>query len=69
MAVCTVRDGATVTEQDVIDLVTRRLGSYKKPARVELTTEPLPKNVVGKLLRKALRAPHWAGRSERVSGA
>ena len=69
MAVCTVREGATLTAQDVIDLVTRRLGSYKKPTRVELTTEPLPKNVVGKLLRTALRAPYWAGRSERVSGA
>ena len=69
MAVCTVREGAQVTEEDVIDLVARRLGSYKKPSRVELTRDPLPKTVVGKLLRKALREPHWAGHDGRVSGA
>ena len=34
-------------------------------APVEFTTEPLPKNVVGKLLRKALREPHWAGQGRR----
>jgi acyl-CoA synthetase (AMP-forming)/AMP-acid ligase II len=69
MAVCHVGPDATVTEQDVIDLVVERLGSYKKPSKVEFTREPLPKNVVGKLLRKALREPHWAGHENRVSGA
>lgn len=69
MAVCQVADQATVTEQDIIELVQQRLGSYKKPSKVELTHEPLPKNVVGKLLRKTLREPHWRGRDQRVSGA
>ncbi len=69
MAVCRVDDRGAVTEQDMVDLVTERLGSYKKPGAVEFVTEPLPKNVVGKLLRKALREPHWAGREQRVSGA
>ncbi|TNC23773.1 class I adenylate-forming enzyme family protein [Amycolatopsis alkalitolerans] len=69
MAVCRVEEGATVTEEGVIDLVRTRLGSYKKPSKVELTTEPLPKNVVGKLLRKALREPHWQAHGKRVSGA
>jgi acyl-CoA synthetase (AMP-forming)/AMP-acid ligase II len=69
MAVCTVADGATVTEAEIIALVTGRLGSYKKPARVEFTTEPLPKSVVGKLQRKVLREPHWAGQQRRVGGA
>jgi hypothetical protein len=36
---------------------------------VEITTEPLPKSPVGKLLRKQLREPHWAGHHRRVSGA
>lgn len=69
LAVCRVADGATVTEAEVIELVAKRLGSYKKPTKVEFTTEPLPKNVVGKLLRKVLREPYWAGQSRRVSGA
>ncbi|MGH3068702.1 MAG: class I adenylate-forming enzyme family protein [Streptosporangiaceae bacterium] len=69
MAVCTIEPGATVTEAEIITLVTDRLGSYKKPSRVEFTTDPLPKSVVGKLQRKALREPHWAGHQRRVGGA
>jgi acyl-CoA synthetase (AMP-forming)/AMP-acid ligase II len=69
MAVCTVEPGATVTEAEIITLVTDRLGSYKKPSRVEFTTDPLPKSVVGKLQRKVLREPHWAGYQRRVGGA
>jgi acyl-CoA synthetase (AMP-forming)/AMP-acid ligase II len=69
MAVCRVAPEATITEQDVIDLVRQRLGSYKKPSRVQFTQEPLPKSVVGKLLRKQLREPYWADQDGRVSGA
>lgn len=69
MAVCTVDPGATVTEGQIIALATERLGSYKKPSQVKFTTEPLPKSVVGKLQRKVLREPYWAGRERRVGGA
>ncbi|KIA65325.1 class I adenylate-forming enzyme family protein [Nocardia vulneris] len=69
MAVVTVTDPAAVTASELVELCRERLGSYKKPSRVELTTEPLPKSVVGKLLRKQLREPHWAGHASRVSGA
>ena len=67
-AVCTIVDGAAVTEQELIDLCADRLGSYKKPIAVELTTEPLPKSPVGKLARKQLREPHWEGYDRRVAG-
>jgi acyl-CoA synthetase (AMP-forming)/AMP-acid ligase II len=69
MAVVCVSEAGAVAEEQVIAACRERLGSYKKPARVELTTEPLPKSVVGKLLRKQLREPHWAGHERRVSGA
>lgn len=69
MAVCTVDPGAAVTEAEIIALVTERLGSYKKPSRVTFTTDPLPKSVVGKLQRKVLREPYWAGHERRVGGA
>ena len=67
-AVCTVSAEATVTGDELIALCAERLGSYKKPATVELTIEPLPKSPVGKLARKVLREPHWAGHDRRVSG-
>ncbi|GLZ44251.1 AMP-dependent synthetase [Actinomycetospora sp. NBRC 106375] len=69
MAVCRVEPGATVTAEEIVELVRQNLGSYKKPGAVEFVHEPLPKNVVGKLLRKALREPHWAGQDRRVAGA
>ena len=66
MAVCCVRPGAQVTAEQIIELVSTTLGSYKKPTIVEFTTDPLPKSPVGKLLRKTLRDPHWAGHERRV---
>ncbi len=68
MAVVCVSDVTAVTREELIEMCRQRLGSYKKPSRVELTTEPLPKSVVGKLLRKELREPHWVGRDRRVGG-
>jgi acyl-CoA synthetase (AMP-forming)/AMP-acid ligase II len=69
MAVC-VTDGTTpVTEAEIVELCARRLGSYKKPGRVLLTQEPLPKSAVGKIMRKTLREPYWQGRDRRVAGS
>jgi len=67
-AVVTVVEGASVTADELIALCAERLGSYKKPSAVELTTEELPKSPVGKLARKTLREPHWVGRDRRVAG-
>ncbi len=69
MAVCVVEDPKMVDAQELIDLCARELGSYKKPGQVELRTEPLPKSPVGKIRRKELRDPHWAGRGRRIGGA
>jgi acyl-CoA synthetase (AMP-forming)/AMP-acid ligase II len=43
-----------------------RLGSYKKPTAVRLSTDPLPRTPLGKISRKALREPYWAGRDQRL---
>ena len=67
-AVCTVDPAHPVTPEELIALCSERLGSYKKPSVVELVTTPLPRTPVGKLDRKALREPHWAGLSRRVAG-
>ena len=68
-AVCVVEEGASVTEQEIIDLVAADQGSYKKPGGVRITTEPLPKSPVGKVKRKDLREPFWEGIDRRVSGS
>jgi acyl-CoA synthetase (AMP-forming)/AMP-acid ligase II len=69
LALCVVAPGANVAEQELIERCRERLGSYKKPSRVELRTEPLPKSAVGKLQRKLLREPYWAGHDRRVAGS
>jgi len=68
VAVCVVADGAAVTSDELVALCAERLGSYKKPSEVVVRTEPLPKSPVGKVQRKALREPYWAGYDRRVAG-
>jgi long-chain acyl-CoA synthetase len=45
------------------------IAAYKVPKRIELRSEPLPKSAAGKVLKRELRAPYWAGRDAMVSGA
>ena len=47
------RDGANVTESDVIDFVKQRLARYKAPKRVTFLDE-LPRNAAGKVLKSEL---------------
>jgi acyl-CoA synthetase (AMP-forming)/AMP-acid ligase II len=69
MAICTVEPGATVTEEEIRGLVADRLGSYMKPTHVTITHDLLPRSPVGKVMRRALRDPHWAGHERRIAGA
>ena len=68
MAVVSIDAAAALTAEQVIATCATRLGSYKKPTVVEVTTDALPKSVVGKLLRKQLREPHWTQHELRVAG-
>ncbi len=66
---CVTGENPTVTEEEIIELCADRLGSYKKPSGATFTTDPLPKSPVGKVKRKTLRDPHWAGHDRKVSGS
>jgi long-chain acyl-CoA synthetase len=50
-----VRPGTTLTQEEVITHCRERLAAYKVPRYVEFRAE-LPKTIVGKVLRKQLRA-------------
>ncbi|MDR0344226.1 MAG: AMP-binding protein [Nocardiopsaceae bacterium] len=69
LAVVVTEDGARLAEDTVIEACRTALGSYKKPSSVILQTEPLPRSPVGKIQRKALREPYWAGQERRVAGS
>jgi long-chain acyl-CoA synthetase len=47
----------------------RHIAAYKVPKVIELRAEPLPKSAAGKVLKRELREPYWAGATDRVSGA
>ena len=49
-----LRQGQVVTEAELRGFCKERLAPYKIPSRVEMRTE-LPKTMVGKVLRRALR--------------
>ncbi len=58
--------GAALSERDVIDHARERLAKFKCPTSVEWI-DALPRNPSGKVLKKDLRAPYWAGRSRAVN--
>jgi acyl-CoA synthetase (AMP-forming)/AMP-acid ligase II len=68
-AVVVVTDTTAITADEVVQLCVERLGSYKKPSTVVITTEPLPKSIVGKVKKKELREPFWADQDRRVAGS
>jgi acyl-CoA synthetase (AMP-forming)/AMP-acid ligase II len=58
-------DGDSPSEAEIIGFVGERLAGYKKPKSVEFVTA-LPKTTYGKLDKRAVRAPYWAGQDRMV---
>jgi acyl-CoA synthetase (AMP-forming)/AMP-acid ligase II len=59
------KEAHRVTEQELIDFCASKISGYKKPKMVKIMAE-LPKNPSGKIMKKVLKEPYWAGRSKRV---
>jgi len=57
--------GASLSEADVMAFAREHLAGYKCPRSVAFTDE-LPRTGSGKLLKRELRAPYWAGHATRV---
>jgi long-chain acyl-CoA synthetase len=57
--------GATVAANDIIGFCRERLAHYKCPTSVDWI-DVLPRNPSGKILKKDLREPYWAGQTRRV---
>jgi acyl-CoA synthetase (AMP-forming)/AMP-acid ligase II len=64
-AIVVAAPGATVDEAGLIDHCRSALAGYKCPKSVDLV-DTLPRNPTGKVLRRELRAPYWAGRERLV---
>jgi acyl-CoA synthetase (AMP-forming)/AMP-acid ligase II len=57
--------GSSLTGEEVTAFAREHLASYKVPRSVDFTSE-LPRTGSGKLLKRQLRAPYWAGRTAQV---
>jgi fatty-acyl-CoA synthase len=64
-AIIVLRDGALLTEEEVIAHCKAGLGGVKSPKSVEFRQE-IPKTPAGKTDRKKLREPYWAGVDRQV---
>jgi long-chain acyl-CoA synthetase len=55
------------TEETLKEFVRSRLAGFKVPKSIEFL-DALPKGATGKILKRALREPYWAGMDKRVHG-
>jgi acyl-CoA synthetase (AMP-forming)/AMP-acid ligase II len=65
-AVVALKSGAQASAEELLAFCRARLADYKLPRTFDFTTE-LPKNPSGKIARKVVREPYWAGMERRVN--
>jgi acyl-CoA synthetase (AMP-forming)/AMP-acid ligase II len=64
-AVVQLRPGATTSAEELIAFCDERLAGYKKPRSIDFVAE-LPRDAAGKLLKRMIREPYWAGTGRRI---
>jgi long-chain acyl-CoA synthetase len=65
-AIVVLAPGASLDEADVIAHCRALLAHYKCPTSVDVS-EALPRNPSGKILKRELRAPYWAGKERAIN--
>jgi len=65
-AVVVLAPGARADAGELIAFVRARIAHYKSPKSVDFV-DAIPRNPSGKILKRVLREPYWAGRSRRIA--
>lgn len=65
-AVVALRPGHEATAEELVAFVRQRIAGYKTPKSIDFV-DALPRNPSGKILRRELRAPYWAGYDRQVN--
>jgi acyl-CoA synthetase (AMP-forming)/AMP-acid ligase II len=65
-AIVVLKAGMSATAEELIEFARTRLARYKCPTSVDFT-DTIPRNASGKILKKDLRVPYWAGRDRAIS--
>ncbi|MEI9803439.1 MAG: hypothetical protein WDN48_01910 [Pseudolabrys sp.] len=60
-----LKDGATVTDQELREHCRAGLASFKAPKTVEIW-EALPRSALGKVLKREIRERYWQDQTRRV---
>ena len=66
-AIVVPKPGVDPDAQSIIEFARSRIAHYKAPKSVDFLDRPLPRNASGKILRRELREPYWAGRDRQVN--
>ena len=64
-AFCELKPGRAAEPAEILAHCADALASYKRPKSLEIVAE-LPRNTMGKLLKRELRDPYWKGRERNV---
>lgn len=64
-AFCELKPGRTLKAEALQSFLTDLLASYKRPKSIEFVPE-LPRNTMGKILKRELREPYWRDRERKV---
>jgi long-chain acyl-CoA synthetase len=65
-AIVVLHEGATVTESELVEFCRGKIAGYKIPKSVDFSTEQLPKTGPGKIAKRRLRDPYWAGQNRSI---
>ena len=65
-AVIVLKPGHQASPEDILGFARSRIAGYKLPKSIDFVPA-LPRNPSGKILRRDLRAPYWAGRARQVN--
>jgi acyl-CoA synthetase (AMP-forming)/AMP-acid ligase II len=65
-AVVVPRPGRAASAEDILAYTRARVAGYKVPKSVDFV-DALPRSATGKILKRELRAPYWAGKDRQVN--
>jgi len=66
-AIVVPKPGVTPDAESIIAFARERIAHFKAPKSVDVRAEALPRSASGKILRRELRDPFWAGRERQVN--
>lgn len=66
-AIVVPRPGFALTAEEIMTHCRQYIAGYKCPRSVDIRHEPMPMSGAGKILKKVLRAPFWAGSGRQIN--